>query len=194
MTISECSIKVFMECLCNKKYDGVGGFDNWNSIYTEYIDLSGSADTKECSLKRTILDIELRLSFINSVIEVNIRSLNAFNLPFPGTIEDIKNYGHHIAWNGDKEDFVKQLKKIERRESKRIAEREGLIKELNQLVKEGMKATNVKENDRKNFLVLLNGIGKHQGYGIDKDKTMMDEFSLMVKSRKDEYEALMQKK
>lgn len=194
MTISECSVRQFMDCLFNGKYEVVNGRDNWSLIYTDYVDMSGAADNKECTLKRAILNIDLRLSFIDSMIILNVKSLNAFGLPWPGSINDVQQYGHRIQWNGDAENFISQLKRIELREIKRISQRNGFIKELEQLAKEGMKAENIKEDDRKNFIKLLNGIGKHQGYGIDKDKTMMDEFALMVKSRKDEYEALNEKR
>lgn len=182
-----------MLCAYEKKDDAIemaGGQEAWDMIYTEYVDLSGAADTKECSLLRSIHNINCRLAFIDEMLNLQIKCFNEFQQPFAEGLKRLKEYGHRITFNGNAEDFRKQLARVELREAKRIAERDGFVKELNQLRKEGMKTENIKEDDRKNFIRLLNTISKHQGYGIDKINTMMDEFALMVKSHKEHCEAL----
>lgn len=190
MIISECSIKVFMDCLYNKNIEAAGGEESWGLLYTTYVDMSGAADTKECSLRRSIHNINCRLTFISEMIQLQILCFNNFSQPFAEGLKRLKEYGHRITFNGDAEDFRKQLKRIELREAKKIAERDNLNKNLSQLLKEGMKVENIQADDRSNFIRLLNAIAKHQGYGINKTETMMDEFALMVKAHKEHYEAL----
>lgn len=197
MIISECSIQLFSKCAYSKKPEDketgiteVGGQEMWDVIYTEYVDMSGAADTKECYLVKSIHNINCRLAFISEQIQLQIDCFNEFQQPFAESLKRLKEYGHRITFNGDGEDFKRQLQRVELREAKKIAERDGHMKELNQLRKEGMKSDNIKEDDRKSFIRLLNAISKHQGYGIDKEKTMADEFALMVKSHKEHYEAL----
>ena len=200
MNIDKCSVALFMRCAYSKEIEikeaaiiEVGGEECWNLLYTTYVDLSGAADSKEHNLMRALFNIECRLQFINEMLDLQVKCFNEFGQPFlPATLA-LKPYGHKIAFNGNAEDFKAQLQRVEMREAKKIAEKDSIIKELNQLRKEGMKASNITTDDRVSFIRLLNSISKHQGYGIDKEKTMADEFALMVKSHKEHFEALTEK-
>lgn len=234
MTASECNIKNFMLCLYEGKIELVGGKDDWEIIYTTYIDLSGAADTKEVTLQRQIHNIDVRLAAISSLISFQIswysftlsikyesenelyelnKKLNALDkhsndfekcksdieisivdreliiskLPSAAifAFDDFKKYGHRLSWSGDWDNFQQQLKIVETKEKKRIAEKDGLLKEYTKLKTQGMKVSNIDKEDRKVFLRLLNATSQYIGYHIDKEKTMIDEFALMVKDRND---------
>lgn len=189
MKASECSIKIFMLCLCEGKLELVGGEENWDALYTEYIDLSGAADTKECTLLRNIHNIKCRLWMISSLIAHQISWHSQFSVPFPHAFKDFKGYGHRLVWNDDWPDFEKQLQRVETKEKKKVAELDILQKEYEKLKAHGLKAKDVKANDKKDFIKLIHAIEENRGFALSRTETMIDEFAIMVKTQKDAAEA-----
>lgn len=190
MTIDKCTISMAMRAMFHGEHEQVGGSEAWDSIYIQYIDLSGLANTKECTLLREMLSIDLRLSYISTMLEWFVKTYQ-FSLtvgqPNPGTFafSDLHQYGHRLTWNGDWLNFEGQLKHVEGKEKKRIAIKDGLQKEYDRLKKDGMKSSNVNRDDRKQFIQLLNQIAKHNGYAIDRDKVSLEDFAIMVKDYTD---------
>lgn len=185
LTASTCSIKIFMLCLFEGKHNLVGGSNAWDLLYTDYIDLSGAADTKECTLLRNIHNKHSRIFFINYLIQLQLDWHREFGVPFPEAFKDFKRFGHRLIWNDDWEFFEKQLKRIEAKEKKNVAELDGLKKELERLRKHGMKAADVKPSDRRDFIKLIQAVEESRGFALNKEETTVEEFAIMVKSRKD---------
>lgn len=174
---SECSIRIFMRCLFNQDYEGV---ENFESIYTEYIDLSGIGLTQEFNLLLNIHNIQTRLNAVENHVRIHRAYFAAAGVPWEENFKDLAKYGHHLTAQGD---FLRQLDMIAIREKRFVAEMNRDEKTLEVLQK---KQHTVNTHDaRKDFVKYKNGLGK-AGYQIDKDKTDMEEYSLMIKENTDE--------
>lgn len=186
MTLDQISVRVFMRCLFNKDYTDV---PNWEDVYTSYIDYSGIGETKQYHLMRAIHNINVRLSDITAFLELQKGFYLQVGFPFEHAFQDMNKYGYRLNWNANNpQDFINQLQKIETKEKRNIAELDKFNKELIGLQKNGGKED---EYSRTDFVKMINGLRK-AGYKIDKDKTDMEEFSLMIKETSEEYQRLQQ--
>lgn len=176
MTLRDFTISDLMACMFEKDFSKAGSEEAWNSIYTEYVDLSGAANTREVTIQREIFNIECRLNYVHTAIGLHIKCYNEFGKPLPQATLGLKSLGHQISWNGDWNNFELQLKMIEAREKKKIAERDKFLKELKELQK-----GNLKPATRTDFLRLVITIEKHLGFAIDRGKRNAEDFALMVK-------------
>ena len=60
----DINIRTFMAAMFNQQYDGVGGADNWEIVYTEYIDLSGIGETQQYHLLCNIHNTQKRITAV----------------------------------------------------------------------------------------------------------------------------------
>ncbi len=175
---NQCSVKIFMACLFENDKSGLEGGD-FETIFTEYIDLSGIGETREFDLLTGIHNIQARMTFIETMLEVQKRFFKEFEMPFVNAFDDFRPFGHRLSWDPEKPElFIEQLKRIETIEKKSQAELDAKFKELNSLKKNGMKSTDV--NGRVDFVRQLNNLNK-AGYKIDREKTDMEELALMIR-------------
>lgn len=187
MTLSDITVRVFMRCLFNKDYEGV---DDWERLYTEYIDLSGMGETRQLELVVAIHNLQTRISFISGFIEFQKTWLLQFGEPFEQGFEDVRKFGYKLHWEaGYPTQFVDQLQKMETKEKRNIAQLDAEMKELDEFTKTGKHKQ--KASDRADFVRMLNTLGK-EGYKIDRDKTDMEELSLMIRQHSEDIEALNQ--
>lgn len=186
MELHEITVRVFMRCLFNKDYTGV---DNWDELYTKYIDLSGLGEQGQLGLHVAIHNLKIRLFRITHFLELHSKVFDLVGMPHLEHMDDMKEYGIRLSWNpGEPEMFLPQLIKIEQREKRNYVE----LKELEKEVEEMKEAENPKTvSARNSFVIMLNVLGK-EGFKIDKDKTDMEELSLMVKQHSDDIAALNQ--
>ena len=179
----DINIRTFMAAMFNQQYDGVGGADNWEIVYTEYIDLSGIGETQQYHLLCNIHNTQKRITAVQGYINIKKRWFALHNEPFEPALTDLRKYGHRLTWDiGNPKQFIQQLEMCEIKEKTQIAELDGYMKELEDLKKDGPKVTT---DARKEFIKQMNRLGKH-GYKIDKDKTDMEEYSLMIKEYDEE--------
>jgi hypothetical protein len=110
-------------------------------------------------------------------------------MPHLEHMDDMSEYGIKLHWNPEEpEMFLPQLIRIEQREKRNYVE----LKELENELEEMKQAENPKTvSARNSFVIMLNVLGK-EGYKIDKDKTDMEELSLMIKQHSDDIAALNQ--
>lgn len=185
MELSDISLKDFRHMMFRKDYTLVGGEEAWNILYTEYIDLSGAADTREVTLLRAIHNIEVRLSVIGTMISLQVKWFEEFDKPFFPAFKDLSGFGHNLKWSEeapDKESFFKQLKRVEQKEKRFIAEKDSLVREYSKVVKNKPVDHKFEEKD---FLKLIDVIEKYRKYHIDEDKTNAKRFAIMVKDYND---------
>jgi hypothetical protein len=83
-------------------------------------------------------------------------------------------------------EFEQQLVLIEAKEKRNVAELDVLMKELNE-IQRGEPAVKEDSNSRKDFIRMLNNLGRAK-FIIDKDKTDMEELSLMIKQYNEDFE------
>lgn len=183
MNLSDITVRTFMRCLFNKDYSGV---DNWEGLYTQYIDLSGLGEQGQLSLYVAIHNLNIRLFFMTHWLEFQTKVYNLVKMPHLPTIDDAKQFGHRINWNPDNDTFLEQLRIIESKEKRQYVEMKRLSKEL-----EEMKLAEKPEtvSARNSFVIMLNMLGK-EGYKIDRDKTDMEELALMIKQHGEDVQAL----
>ena len=182
MTLQEISVRRFMGCLFNSDHTGI---DNWEELYTKYIDLSGMGEAGQLMTRVAIHNLEVRLGIMDQWLNIQWGCVNRIQIPYIPGIEDLIEfkYGHRITWTGDLELFKKGLSKINAAEQRNASELKMLNKQLKSMEKTQKPET---VDARNSFFTLLNIIGKHQGYAIHKDDTNMHEFALMVKDYNNE--------
>jgi len=178
---SECSVKIFIDCLFNGDRSALNGGD-FDKIFTEYVDLSGVGETREYDLLTSIHNVQCRITFIDTMVKVQKEFFMNFEIPFVNAFDDFRKYGHRLSWNPEKPaDFITQLQRVDVIERKSIAELDAYIKELKSLKKDGVVPD---KNGRKDFIRQLNTLNK-AGYKIDREKTDMEELALMIRDHND---------
>lgn len=182
-TCSDITIKDFMLAMFNQQYDGVGGLDNWDTVYTEYIDLSGIGETQVFALLTNIHNIQHRITQVQGYLDIQKKFFAAFGEPFEPALKDLRKFGHRLTWDiGNPKQFIQQLEMCEVKEKTQVAQLDGFMKELGALKKDGPKVT---VDGKKDFVKQMNRLGK-AGYRFEKDKTDMYEYSLMIKEYDEE--------
>lgn len=190
-TAKDCLLKIFEKCLFDDKYDDLvieGDFTDeekkqaFSSIYTEFIDTSGLIESADFELLKTIFYLDCRVKKINLLLYIQHESIEKIGMPCIKAFENINIYGHKLYWdkeNPDIEAFQRRLQDIESKERKYRVELEGKTKEFFALKERQVKAGIQVYQKRKDFVRTKNNLQKH-GYVIDRDKTMVDEFALML--------------
>ena len=190
MELQDITVRTFMKCLFSKDYTDVGDFNDFDILYTKYIDLSGLGEQGNLPLCVAIHNLNVRLKFISGYLEFQTKVFNLIKMPHIPHLDDINKYGHKINWNPDEpEMFLPQLIRIEQKEKRNYVELKSLEKELEE-IKEAEKPETV--SARNSFVIMLNALSK-DGYRIDKDNTDMEELSLMIKQHNEDVKALNQR-
>jgi len=159
-------------------------------VKTEYIDTAGLYDENVFQKVSYIHFINSRINSITLSIKLQKDFLKEFGLPYKPALPFLNKFGHRVRWNGDEEDFISQLDKVEKRESRYTSILENEMVELKKLQKE----TKTPEEDddkltRERFIRTVNTLGKI-GYKIDYDKTTVEEMALMIKQQTEEVDSI----
>jgi len=183
LELCDITVRVFMRCLFNKDYTDV---PNWEELYTKYIDLSGLGEEGQLGLYVAQHNLTVRLKHITDFLELQQKVFSLTGYPYAAAFEDMRQYGHRVTWNKDEpENFLTQLMRIETKEKRNYAELKKVEKELDDAEKSKDPKT---VNARNSFVIMLNILRK-DGNQIDKDKTDMEELSLMIKQHRDDVRA-----
>jgi len=186
MQLSDITVRVFMRCLFNKDYSGV---ENWEELYTSYIDLSGLGESGQLGLYVAIHNLNVRLFRITAFLEFHAKVFDLVGMADLDRLDMIKDYGYRLKWNPlQPEEFLPQLIRIEQKEKRQYVELKTLEKELEEM-RQAEKPGTV--SARNSFVIMLNMLGK-EGYKIDKDSTDMEELALMIKQHGEDIAALNQ--
>lgn len=161
--------------------------DAWETIYEEYVGISGAAKTKEFELIKALTNIQSRLSSIPAIVEVQRLFVLHFGVPhFPGLVQ-LKKFGYNIFWNTaapDPELFEKKMSEVIAKEKRFVSERDARIKDLADLYRDGVKSKSDSKKERTEFMRLINHVGKF-GFTVNKAVTTVEEFAIMVKDYND---------
>lgn len=171
---SECSITLYMRCLFGKDRTGM---DNFEAIHDEYMDISGLAESEQKELLVAIHNLTVRLLVIPGMIKFQCDYFAEYQEPYFDGLLFFKKYGHTITWDLEHpEQFVLQLERMEIKERKYESQLDILKKQF----ADAQKGVIVqKKNARHEFIRLINRVAKHRD--IDRDKTDMETFGLMVR-------------
>lgn len=186
-TLADITVKRFMEAMYEGKKEGI---DNWEELFTLYVDTSGIGNMRQLALLTTIHNLEIRLFIIDTFISLQTEAFNTFGEPYEPAFIIVKKYGHRILWNAAEPDqFEIRLNQIAAKEKRKVSELNKVRKEFDDLQKTGI----VKEDkdSRKDFIRLLNRISEK--VKVDRERDDMETISLMIKDYLEEIEAINQK-
>lgn len=184
--LSDITVRQFMAALFNGQYEDVEGEQNFDLLFTAYVDLSGIGQTEEYRLLSIIHNLQWRIGQVSGFIQLEKDFFLVFSEPFMPAFDDLKRFGHRLSWDPQAPSlFIKQLERAETMEKTRVAELDEAMKELLKIKKEGIKPTT---NSRQIFVQMLNGL-RRNNYQVDKDKTDMEELSLMIREHDEELRA-----
>lgn len=172
---SECSITKFMAYSFDGKDEDIEGPE---LIWAEFIDLSGLCENREKDIMVVMHNICVRKFVIPGLIQFQLAHLEKFEKPYIDGFWLFKKYGHRLEWKEDLQEFVMQMDRIRLAELQYDSQLESLEKDLQSLKKDGVKITG---NGRTEFIRLLNDVGKYRRNDIDREKTDIETFALMVK-------------
>jgi len=163
--------------------------DKCETVYFEYIDAAGLYETEEFQKVTYISYINNRINSISIAIRLQREMVDNFDIAYLPGLEFFYQYGHRPKWKDDKEDFLKQLDKIEKRELKYTSMIENKIKELTEFRLKKNKGEQPVELSRIAFIRTVNSLGK-VGYKIDNNSTTVEELALMIKQQTEEAKAI----
>lgn len=160
--------------------------EQFNIVYSEYVDTSGLYDAEEFSKVSYIHYLSNRINSIKLAIKLQRDFFNNFDIPFVNELKFFKKFGHNVYWDAkNPQKFLDQLKMIEKREERYNDELENKIDELVKSRLKKSKKEVTEKQSRESFIRNFNSLGK-AGYIIDKDKTTVEEYALMIKQQTEE--------
>ena len=172
----------------------------FDEVYTEYIDAAGLFNSEDFELVCGIQFTNHRINFINMFVELQLKFMKDFKVPYAPAFELIKEkYGHVLVWRGKIKDFKEQLERVKIREKKYITIVETKIKELEENRERDKKLVNQDETKeyklkktRDAYIKTFVSLGKI-GYSIDRDKTTVEDYASMIKQQFEEYKLMSSK-
>lgn len=189
MAFENYTIKQFMSCWFKQDYTEISE-EEFNIVYTEYIDTAGLFETEEFEKVVYIHFINGRINTVNIFIRLQREFIKEFNMPYLKGFELLKDKGYILKWNESIEDFETQLVRIEMQEKRYVSELENCIKELIDFRKtKGKSEEHPLKKKRENFIRTINTLGK-VGYKIDRNKDTVEDLALMIKQQFEEMEML----
>jgi len=175
-TLEQIFIPKFKQCLFDKNY---GDVDNWEELYTSYIDVSGLGKTGQLGLLTALHNLDVRINFMENWVKMQRMILSVTNEPYYPAFTDLEKakYGHRVEWI-NKDQFSVLLDKIEAKEQRIYSEHKMLSKELASM-KQAEKPETV--DARNSFFTLMNAVEKNRGgAALDEEKINMYRYAVMV--------------
>ncbi len=186
MTFEECTLRQFMKCLFEKDFSDITE-DEFSDIYTKYAETAKIYDADKFSQLAYVQYLSARINFIGYFIDSQLSYLDLFEVPYLPKLKELIPYGYNLKWNNSFDDFVKQCESIKKKEKRYENKLDEAIEKLN---KDNDKRTEEKD-PRKTFIKLMVQLSK-VGYNIDKDRTTIEEFSIMIASQQEENQRMLQ--
>lgn len=185
------TVRQFMNAWFRNDYSIISE-EEFRVVRTEYIDTAGLYDENIFQKVCYIYFLNSRINSISLSLKLQKDFLKEFDIPYKPAFSFLSKFGHRVKWNNDIDDFLQQLDKIERRESRYTSMIENEIVELKKLQKQA-KINDEEEEDikvvRERFIRTINTLGKI-GYKIEYDGTTVEEMALMIKQQTEEVESM----
>ena len=156
-------------------FEGVE-IENFEDIYSDYIDISGLSETQEYSLLTVIHNLNARLIAVPHYVAVQEETVKIFGKYHPIATERLSKYGYRMPL--DPINAPKMLSNIISKEKRFRYDLQAAEDKLKALKKPDSEPQDIKKQ-RRAFVKMLNSLGTK--YRIDRDKTTVEELALMVK-------------
>lgn len=186
----DCTVELFMTCVFDKKLGGLiveGSPDPEDlvtaiqSIIDEFYDLSGlDQDLEELETVRRFKYLEARNKVVAACVYAQRSAVMELNKPFVEDFDLFVDNGYTIHWNGDKEEFLRDINIIEASEGSYRDEFNGLKAEIESEPMIKPMAT------RRNFISTINQLEK-LGNKIDIKTTSVERLAIMISDEKELY-------
>jgi len=171
MKCEKVNIEIFMQAWFNHDFTNITKED-FDIVYSEYIDLTGLYNSKEFELFAYINYLKNRIYTAKTLVWAQLIFLEQFKVPYIDGFEVFERIGHKVSWNDDEKKFIAQMNRIS--SMTRAKELELRRKEF-----EFMQLRNAKKEDkpeiqsRHDFIRMLNSFNK-EGYRIDRKETTVE--------------------
>lgn len=184
MAFEKYTIRQFISAMFNNDRT-VMSDEEYDIVYTEYIDVAGLYESDEFNKISYIHFLSNRVNSIKLSIDVQLKFLKEFDVPFINGFTFLKKFGYIVKWEENKQKFINKLQDIENNEKKFISQLEGKIKDLTDFREKKNKSKKPVEQNRGSFIKTLNSLGKI-GWKIDNDRTTVEELAWMIKQQTEE--------
>lgn len=189
MAYENWTVRQLMNAWFRKDYSEMSE-DELHTVKTEYIDTAGLYDENVFQKVTYIHFVSARINSIKLSIKLQKDFISEFGVPYKPAFPFLNKFGHRVKWNESEDEFLSQLDKIERRESRYTSILENEIVELKKLQKEAkIPEEEDEKTTRERFIRTVNTLGKI-GYKIDYDKTTVEEMALMIKQQTEEVDSI----
>jgi hypothetical protein len=185
MKCQKVIINNFIEAWFENDYEKLSKED-FELVYTEYIDLSGLYQTKEFDLIAHINYLKNKIYVLKAVASSQEMFYKTFKIPYIEGLEFVKDkLGYTYEWTGNEKSFYSFLRKMENAARTKSAELRRKEFEFEEMRSQKMEGNVSKVQSRHEFIKMLNSFNK-AGYKIDRDKTTIEELALIIKQTQDE--------
>lgn len=188
MIIEDLIIADFEKAWFKENYETISK-EEFEQAYCEYMDVSGLYKTKRFEQLAFINYLSIRVSNLKFAIQAQKTYLETFGEPFVEGFTFFKEkYKYTLTWDGNKDNFLKQLATIERKEKKN----EINLSSKEKIFSEEQKKTIVEQKSlmqsRHEWIRNIN-ILKKNGYVLDRNKSTVEELALVMKESMEEQQA-----
>jgi hypothetical protein len=182
--IRTCTINQYLSCMFDAEYSVLGegaDADTWNSIYLDFIDMSGMAATEEYSLIVTIHNLENRETMLRQLVAITAEAIGITGQVPPNPAARLAHYGHRLP--SDPQVALHTLSGIERKERRYAHDLRAARRRLDAL--RGTQSTDNADTKgaRRREIQRINALGTI--YRIDRDKTTLEEYALMIREQEE---------
>jgi hypothetical protein len=171
-TCSTLKMNPFIECLLSENYVAVGGKEQWDEIYSEYI---GLRENKSTSF---ILEMIKEITYLQTKVFIITKCIEVLAVTYSrDLVNELKQCGcrGRFVWSNQAQ-YSNDLKASASYAKKYISQLQKQEAELNDYYKKhaGDKV------DRKHFDIWSVTLGKHQGYRINLNEVTVSEWCHMM--------------
>ena len=186
MKCEKVTLDIFIDAWFNHYFTQITK-DDFDTVYSEYIDISGLYNSKEFELFTYINYLKNTIFTIKTLIASQLMFIETFHQPYIDGLHFFEKLGHKVEWDGDEKKFISKMDRISSLMRAKNTELKRKEFEFNQLKEAKKSEDKTPIQSRHEFIKMLNTFNKN-GYHIDKSKTTVEELALMIKQTQDEHE------
>jgi len=183
MRCEKVNLNVFIDAWFSHDFTNLSKED-FDIVYSEYIDLTGLYNSKEFELFTYINYLKNRIYTAKTLVWAQLIFFETFKVPYIDGFELFERIGHKVKWEEDEKKFISQMNKISSMTRAKELELRRKEFEFGQL-RDAKKEDKPEIQSRHEFIKMLNSFSK-EGYRIDREKTTVEELALMIKAVQDE--------
>lgn len=207
---SDCNVNKYLACKFNQKYhvllnDYKGRGEDIDTdtlerlinafeiIETEFLDAC-QVTVQEINLMRVAQAAQCRYDAIQNYLLVCFESIKAFDEPYFPAIQKLEKHKYVLIWDGNKDNFIKSLRRIEKSEVKHLIalrNHQKALDDYRNLQETNPTANEHSGNARRDFISMINYIQK-AGWVINFETTSLEQLGIAWHDFSEQQKALME--